>query len=86
MAVSHYVYLLLKMTSKTGVLTFRGDLKMSYDYDQEAIEYAWMTRVPEPSAEPFAATQQLSQSEMAIPTVSVILPRPPRDTLEVVSL
>jgi hypothetical protein len=40
MAVPHYVYLLLKMPVKTGVLTFRGDLKKSYDCDQEAIEYA----------------------------------------------
>jgi hypothetical protein len=40
MAVPHYVYLLLKMLGKAGVLTFCGDLKKSYDYDQEAIEYA----------------------------------------------
>jgi hypothetical protein len=29
MAVPHYVYLLLKMPGKTGVLTLRGDLKKS---------------------------------------------------------
>jgi hypothetical protein len=34
MAVPHYVYLVLKMPGKTGVLTFRGDLKKLYDYDQ----------------------------------------------------
>jgi hypothetical protein len=33
MAVPHYVYLLLKMPDKIGVLTLRGDLKKSYDYD-----------------------------------------------------
>jgi hypothetical protein len=33
MAVLHYVYLLLKMLGKTGVLTFHGDLKKSYDCD-----------------------------------------------------
>ncbi|XP_025815539.1 uncharacterized protein LOC112892622 [Panicum hallii] len=38
MAVPHYVYLLLKMPGKIGVLTFRGDLKECYDCDQEAIE------------------------------------------------
>jgi hypothetical protein len=27
MALSHYVYLLLKMPGKIGVLTLRGDLK-----------------------------------------------------------
>jgi hypothetical protein len=33
MAVPHYVYLLLKMPGKTGVLTLHGDLKKSYDCD-----------------------------------------------------
>jgi hypothetical protein len=33
MTVPHYVYLLLKMPGKTGILTFRGDLKKSYDCD-----------------------------------------------------
>jgi hypothetical protein len=50
MAVPHYVYLLLKMPGKTGVLTLYGVLKKSYDYDQEAIEYAMTSRMPEPSA------------------------------------
>jgi hypothetical protein len=31
MAVSHYVYLLLKMLGQSGVLTLRGDLQKSYD-------------------------------------------------------
>jgi hypothetical protein len=57
MAIPHYVYLLLQMPGKTGVLTFHGDLKKSYDYDQEAIEYAATSRVVEPSAKVFAATQ-----------------------------
>jgi hypothetical protein len=38
MAVPHYVYLLLKMPGKTGVLKFRSDLKKSYDCDQEAFD------------------------------------------------
>jgi hypothetical protein len=49
MAVPHYVYLLLKMPGKIGVLTFRGDLKKSYDCDQEVIEYAATSRMSEPS-------------------------------------
>jgi hypothetical protein len=32
MAIPHYVYLLLKMLDKIGVLTFRGYLKKSYDF------------------------------------------------------
>jgi hypothetical protein len=58
MAMPHYVYLLVKMPGKTGVLTFHGDLKNSYDYDQEAIEYASTTHVPKPSSEVFMAAQQ----------------------------
>jgi hypothetical protein len=43
MSVPHYVYLLLKIPGNHGVLTFHGDLKKSYDYDQEAIEYVSTT-------------------------------------------
>jgi hypothetical protein len=34
MVVPHYVYFLLKMPGKSGVLTFQGDLKKSYDYNR----------------------------------------------------
>jgi hypothetical protein len=37
MAVPHYVYLLLKMPGRSGILTLRGDLKKLYDCNQEAI-------------------------------------------------
>jgi hypothetical protein len=75
MVVPHYVYLLLKMPRKPGVLTFHGNLKKSYNYEQEAIEYASTRHVQEPSSEVFAAAQQLSQSEMVIPAV------PPQEKL-----
>ena len=38
MAIPHYLYHLLKMLGPNGVLSFRGDLKRSYDYDSEAIQ------------------------------------------------
>ncbi|XP_025825144.1 uncharacterized protein LOC112900498 [Panicum hallii] len=60
MAMPHYVYVLLKMLGRSGVLTFRGDLKKSYDCDQEAIEYASTSRVLNPSLEVLVAAQQLS--------------------------
>jgi hypothetical protein len=66
MAVPHYIYLLLKMPGKTGVRTLHGDLKKSYDYDQEVIEYATTSGVPEPSAEVLTAAQKLTNSEMEI--------------------
>ncbi|XP_025806682.1 uncharacterized protein LOC112885250 [Panicum hallii] len=64
--VPHYVYLLLKIPGKTDVLTLHGDLKKSYDCDQEAIEYTTTSRVPEPSAKVLAATHKLTNSEMEI--------------------
>jgi hypothetical protein len=67
MAMPHYIYLLLKMPSKIGVLMFCGDLKKSYDCDQEVIEYATTSRMPEPCAEVFSAVQKLTDSEMEIP-------------------
>jgi hypothetical protein len=66
MAVPHYVYLLLKMPGKTGVLTLHGDLKKSYNCDQEVIEYATTSHVPEPSAEVLAAALKLTNKEMEI--------------------
>jgi hypothetical protein len=66
MAVPHYVYLLLKMPGKTSILTLCGNLKKSYDCNQEVIEYAMTSRVPEPSAEVLAAMLKLTNSEMEI--------------------
>jgi hypothetical protein len=57
MAVPHYIYLLIKMPRLSGVLTLRGDLKKSYDCNQEAIQYALTTRVPDSSREVLAAAQ-----------------------------
>jgi hypothetical protein len=66
MAMPHYIYLLLKMLGKTVVLTFHGNLKKSYDCDQEVIEYAATSRMLEPSVEVLAAAQKLTDSEMEI--------------------
>jgi hypothetical protein len=80
MAVPQYIYLLLKMSGKTGVLTLRGDLKKPYDYDQETIKYATTSRVPEPSAEVLTATLKLTNTEMEIsnqqPSQSRVKPNP----------
>jgi hypothetical protein len=80
MAVPHYVFLLLKMLGKTGILTLRGDLKKSYDCDQKAVEYATTSRVLEPSAEVLAAALKLTNIEMEIsnqrPSQSRVKPNP----------
>jgi hypothetical protein len=67
MAVPHYVYLLLKMPGRSGVLTLRSDLKKSYDCNQEVIQYASTARVPDASGEVLVAAQQLSQVGLEIP-------------------
>jgi hypothetical protein len=66
--VPHYVYLLLKIPGQSGVLTLRGDLKKSYDCNQEAIQYGSTTRVLDASGEVLAAAQQLSQAGLEIPS------------------
>ncbi|RLN36210.1 uncharacterized protein C2845_PM03G24570 [Panicum miliaceum] len=76
MAVPHYVYLLLKMPGKSGVLTFRGDLEKSYDCDQKAIEYASATRAPDASGDVLAVAQQLSEIGLEIPTKKVNYSKP----------
>jgi capsular polysaccharide biosynthesis protein len=40
MVAPHYPYLFLKMPGPNGVLSFRGDLKCSYDCDTESIQVA----------------------------------------------
>jgi hypothetical protein len=63
MAVPHYIYLLLKTPGKTGVPMFCGDLKKSYECDQEAIEDAVTSRVLEPSAEVERTSRCLERGE-----------------------
>ena len=63
MAVPHYVYLLLKMPSKNGVLTLRGDLLKSYECDKDTIEYASNIRVPSTANEVLAVAKKLSLSK-----------------------
>jgi sulfite reductase beta subunit-like hemoprotein len=55
-------------------------MKKSYDSDLEAIEYAMISRVLEPSAEVLAITQKLTDSEIEIsiqrPSQSRVKPNP----------
>jgi hypothetical protein len=43
-------------------------LKKSFDCNQEAIQYASTTRVPDASGEVLAVVQQLSQAGLEIPS------------------
>ncbi|XP_039827551.1 uncharacterized protein LOC120689323 [Panicum virgatum] len=68
MAVSHYVYLLLKMPGNTGVLSLRGDLLKSFECDKEAIVHASDIRVPNSVSEIFAAAKELSLNKDSMPS------------------
>jgi hypothetical protein len=67
MVVPHYTYLVLKMPSPAGVLTLQGDLKVSYDYDTEAVELTATNQVPNVMMEIFAASKKLAPTELEIP-------------------
>jgi hypothetical protein len=70
MVVPHYTYLLLKMPSLAGVLSLQGDLKISFDYDTEAVELAATNQVPNAMMEIYVASKKLSLTELEIPEKS----------------
>jgi hypothetical protein len=69
-AVPHYTYLVLKMPSPADVLSLQGDLKLSFDYDTEAVELAATNQVPNAMMEIYAASKKLDPSELDIPEKS----------------
>src|SRR6185437_10975609 len=79
MAVPHYVYLLLKMPKKIGVLTFRGDLQKSFECEKEAITYASTNRLPDTAGEILATAQQYYALGIEIPMKKTnrSTPKPP---------
>ena len=78
-AVPHYVYLLLKMPGKIGVLTFHGDLQSSSECEKEAITYASTNRLPDTAGEVLVTAQQSSAIGTEIPTKKInrFAPKPP---------
>jgi hypothetical protein len=67
MAVPHYIYLVLKMPCPAIVLTLQWDLKISYDWDTEAVELAATNQVPNAMMEIFAASKKLDSTDLEIP-------------------
>jgi hypothetical protein len=66
MAVPHYTYLVLKMSSPTGVLSLQGDLKIYFDCDIEAMELVATNQVPNAMMEIYAASKKLAPTELEI--------------------
>jgi hypothetical protein len=81
MAVPHYTYLVLKMPSPAGVLSLQGDLKISFDYNTEAVELAATNQVPNAMMEIYVASKKLAPSELDIPEKSdnANKPQPPEE-------
>jgi hypothetical protein len=79
MAIPHYVYLLMKMPRKIGVLTFHGDLQKSFECEKEAVTYTSTNRLPDTAGEVLATAQQYSASGTQIPTKKTnrSAPKPP---------
>jgi hypothetical protein len=70
MVVPHYTYLVLKMPSLAGVLSLQGDLKISHDYDTEAVEIASTNQIPNSMMEIYPTSKKLAPSELDIPEKS----------------
>jgi hypothetical protein len=55
------------MPSPVGVLSLQGELKISFDWDTEAVELAATNQVPNKMMEIYAASKKLAPSELDIP-------------------
>jgi hypothetical protein len=70
MVVPHYTYLVLKMPCPAGVHSLQGDLKISFDCDTEAVEFATTNQVSNSMMEIYAESKKLAPSELDIPEKS----------------
>jgi hypothetical protein len=68
LAVPHYLYLFLKMPSPNGVLSFRGDLKRSYDCDAQAIRIASRVHADLEREEIATLASQANLEDLELPT------------------
>jgi hypothetical protein len=66
MAVPHYTYLVLKIPSPARVLMLQGDLNISFDCDDKAVELAATNKVPKAMMEIFAASKKLTRTDLEI--------------------
>jgi hypothetical protein len=84
MAVPHYTYLVLKMSSPAGVLSLQGDLKICFDCNTEVVELAATNQVPNAMMEIYAASKKLAPTELEIPEKSDIANKPqPSEEIQV---
>jgi hypothetical protein len=67
MAIPHYSYLLLKMLGPHGILSLRGNLKRSFDYDIQAIQITAKTQAADGREEITTVAAQMKPEELEIP-------------------
>jgi hypothetical protein len=54
------------MSGPKGVLALQGDLKRSYDYDTEVVDFAATTQVPNAMMDILVASKKLALSELEV--------------------
>jgi hypothetical protein len=79
LAVPHYPYLLLKMPGPNGVLSFRGDLKRSYDCDAQAIRIASRVQADLEREEIATLASQANPEDLELPAKKPTIIVPPKE-------
>jgi hypothetical protein len=67
MAVPHYSYLVLKMPTKQGVLTLRGNVYTAYTCEEESFKVAEATDLSVRMEQTLADASKISTSQLDIP-------------------
>ncbi|XP_066392220.1 uncharacterized protein [Miscanthus floridulus] len=67
MAIPHYVYLVLKMPSPTGVLSLRANLSIAYAYETESLALAEATDLSIQMASMVTEAKMVSADDMEVP-------------------
>ena len=71
MAISHYVYLLLKMPTEHGVLSLRGSVQAAYNCETESYAAAEVVDLSLCMKESLADSKKLDTKDLEIPTREV---------------
>ena len=67
MAVPHYSYLVLKMPTKKGVLTVRGNVYTAYTCEEESFRITEAINLSIRMAETVAQATQISPDQLKLP-------------------
>ena len=79
MAIPHYAYLVLKMTSPTGVLSLWANLSVAYAYETESLALAEATDLSIQMASVVISAKTVSATDLQIPSLEPPpSPRKPR--------